>query len=75
MSDLELGFRDSMLNLEAVVYGMRLDDHCPRDRVDEGRSWGRGRRVVGTIVGCRDAEKPFVSHGGRMRKVRVRGTQ
>jgi hypothetical protein len=29
-SYLELGFGDSMFNLEAMVYGMRLDDrHCP----------------------------------------------
>lgn len=74
MSYLELGFGDSMLNLEAVVYGMWLDDgHCPSDCVDEGRSQGRGRgrgrRMVGIVVGCRDGEKPFVRHGGRIRKV------
>ena len=68
---LELGFRDLMLNIEAVAYGMWLDvRHCPRDRADEGRSWGWGRRMVGIVVCCRDAEKPFVSHGGRIRIVR-----
>ena len=59
-----------MLNLEAVVYGMWLDDgHCPSDRVGEGRSRGGSRRMVGIVVGCRDGEKPF-RHGARIRKVR-----
>ena len=63
-----------MLNLEAVVYGMWLDDgHCPSGRVDEGRGRGRGRgrggRVVGIVAACRDAEMPVVRHGGRIRKV------
>jgi len=63
--NLELGFGDSMLNLEAVVYGMWLDDrHCPSGRADEGRSRGRGRRMVGIVVACRDAEMPLVRHGG-----------
>ena len=54
-----------MLNLEAVVYGMWLDDrHCPSGHVDEGRSRGRGRGMVGIVVGCRDAKKPLVRHGG-----------
>lgn len=54
--NLELGFGDSMLNLEAVVYGMWLDDrHCPSGRVDEGRSRGRSRRMVRIVA---------VRHGG-----------
>jgi hypothetical protein len=54
-----------MLNLEAVVYGMWLDDrHCPSGRIDEGRSRGRGRRMAGIVTACRDAEMPFVRHGG-----------
>lgn len=64
VSYLEFGFGDPMLNLEAVVYGMRLNDrHRPSDRVDERRSWGRGRRMVGIVVACRDGEKPFIRHG------------
>lgn len=70
MSYLELGFGDAMLNLEAVVYGMWLDDrHRPSDRVDEGRGRGRGRGMVGIVAACRDAEKSLVRHGGRIRKV------
>jgi hypothetical protein len=59
-----------MLNLEAVVYGMWLDDrHRPGDRVDEGRGRRRGRGMVGIVAACRDAEKSLVRHGGRIRKV------
>ena len=61
-----------MLNLEAVVYGMWLyDRHCPSSRIDEGRSRGRGGRMIKSsiVAVCRDAEKPLVRHGGRIRKV------
>ncbi len=61
-----------MLNLEAVVYGMWLDDrHRPGGRVHERRSRGRGSGVVDIIAGCRDAEMPLVTHGcgRRIRKV------
>jgi hypothetical protein len=68
-----------MLNLEAVVYGMWLDDrHCPSDRVGEGRSSrGRSRRVVDIVAACRDAKKPLVRHGGlgANKESRLRGTQ
>lgn len=59
-----------MLNLEAVVYRMWLDDgHCPSGRVDERGSRRRRRRMVGIVAVCRDGEKPLVRHGGRIRKV------
>jgi hypothetical protein len=56
-----------MLNLEAVIYGMWLNDrHCPSDRIYEGGSRGRGRRMVAIVIVCRDGEK---RHGKRIRKV------
>jgi hypothetical protein len=73
-SYLELGLCDSMLNLEAVVHGMGLDDRHRPGRVDEGRSRGRGGGVVERIerIAARsiDGKEPLAGHREGIRKGR-----